>query len=256
MKIPYSDQQIIDGLKGDDQSLHRAFQNAFYYRYSNFIFKVALSKCRNFADPEGLAKDVTQETFIGAFRAIKKFSLPADTTVEEQTYVVKAWLGRIGNNCFNKIYKKRMDEITLETVPSDVDETICPICNDPLIQLKDKVVCEKGHYKLPIGRKLAAPLPEDFNSFDLFESLYGDGEAKITNEFRQRLQTAMNALDEKQKHIVLTYANEGCLSSRAHLRDPTLAELCRMYNTTSDNIKHIKNRALAKIKSICFPENE
>lgn len=255
MKTSFTDQQIIDGLKEGSDADHRILQAAFYHKYSNYVYKVALNKCRNFSSPEDLAKDVLQETFKSALKAIKKFSFPSTASSDEHSYILKAWLGRIGNNCFNKIYEKRMSDVSLDTSILDIDEIICPLCNDLLVEVKGKYVCEKGHYNIKKVRKIASPLPEDYNSFDLFESLYGDNDSEITNEFRQRLQLAMNSLNERQKHILLTYANEGCLGTKSHIRDSTLDELCRFHNTTSDNIKHIKNRALAKVKSICFPEN-
>jgi RNA polymerase sigma factor (sigma-70 family) len=256
MKISFTDQQIIDGLKeGSDEDAHRILQTAFYHKYSSYVYKVALNKCRNFSNPEDLAKDILQETFKNAFRALNKFSFPSTSPADEHINIIKAWLGRIGNNCFNKVYEKRMKEITSETSTLDIDEIICPLCSESLVEENGMFVCDKGHYKVKKARKIAAPLPEDYNSFDLFESLYGDDDQEITNEFRQRLQVAMNSLNERQKHILLTYANEGCLGTKSHISDATLVELCRIHNTTSDNIKHIKNRALAKVKSICFPEN-
>lgn len=257
MKISLTDQQIIEGLKDSiEEETHRILQAAFYNKYSGYVYKVALTKCRNFSDPEDLAKDILQETFKNAIKALRKFSLPPSAPVEDHPNIMKAWLGRIGNNCFNKVYEKRLNEITYETSTLDIDEIICPICSDALVEDAGKMKCEKGHYKIKKSKNIAQPLPEDSNSFDLFESLYRDGDQEIPNVFRQKLQAAMNALDERQKHILLTYANEGCLGTKMHIRDSTLNELCRIHNTTSDNIKHIKNRALAKIKSICFPVND
>jgi len=69
-----------------------------------------------------------------------------------------------------------------------------------------------------------------------------------------KLQEALNLLSEKEKHILLTYADEGCIETnrRQKISDSTLQYLCEYYNTTTDAIKQCKKRALDKIKKQCF----
>ncbi len=217
MESSFSDLQIIEGLKNDnDLKELRQFQNLFFHKFKGYIYKVAIHRCLNFHDPQELATDITQETFINAFRKIKDFDLSKETDPNKHEVVIKAWLGRIANNCFNKEYAKRKNEVYLD-------------------DLKTKPVEE---------------------SFDLFESLYGDDPIEIPSEFRIKLQNAMNLLTEEQKHIVLTYAGEGCINSKQHLSTEAMNFLCKTHSTSSDNIRQIKKRALDKIKKNCFPKDK
>lgn len=89
-------------------------------------------------------------------------------------------------------------------------------------------------------------------SYDPFALLLNDDPIAVPSEFRIKLQEAMNELSEQDKHIVLTYAGEGCINSTQHLSTATMNYLCEHYQTTSEAIRQRKKRALDKIKSICF----
>ena len=212
-KINSNDLQIIEALKNDDdQKRQQKYQFIFFNKYKGYIYKGAIQLCVNFPDPEQLAIDITQQTFINAFRKIKDFDLSKEFNPEKHGLIIKAWLGKIANNCFKKEYAKRKNEVY-------------------------------------IGDLQIIPEKEDC---DLIESLYEDSQIEIPNEFRKRLNEAMNTLNEIQKHILLTYAGEGCLNSTLHLSDEALNYLCKMYSTSSANIRQIKKRALDKIKKHCF----
>jgi len=216
VKIIFTDFQIIEGIKKEESpKMTLYFQNQFYHKYKGYIYKVAIQRCVSYHDAEQLAIDITQETFISAFRGISKFDFPIEISQEKYEYVVKAWLGRIANNCFNKEYAKRKD----------------------IIYLDDLII-----------------KPED-SKFDLFESLYGEEPIEVPNEFRRKLNLAMSLLSEEQKHIILTYANEGCLNNNLHLSSDAMVYLCKTYTTSSANIRQIKKRTLDKIKKHCFPES-
>jgi RNA polymerase sigma factor (sigma-70 family) len=60
------------------------------------------------------------------------------------------------------------------------------------------------------------------------------------------LRQALSSLTEREQHILMTYMLY--LDGRKHLPDNVLNELMTQYETTTDNIKHIKSRALAKVK--------
>lgn len=108
-----------------------------------------------------------------------------------------------------------------------------------------KIISDKIEYD-----SLNLPEPQ----YDQIEGIYGEKIPDIPNEFRQKLQGALNQLSEKEKHIILTYADEGCIETnrRQHISDSTLQYLCEYYRTTTDAIKQCKKRALDKIKKYCF----
>jgi len=218
------------------------------------IYKAATQKCRNFTEAEQLAKEISQETFIRAFRLINNFTLKDDVPELEQSRLIKAWLGKIANYCFKKIYGKYIAVVVVERDMNEIDDVICPFCGDFLIEQKKVLECPKKHYKIKRGDLIASePLTESVYDKDLFESLYESNDTEVTSEFRRKLQEAMNSLSDKEKHILLAYAHEGCLESKLHLSQSSLDELCKQYDTVSDTIKHIKQRAYVKVKKICFP---
>lgn len=112
-----------------------------------------------------------------------------------------------------------------------------------------KIVNDKVDYE-----SLNLPEPE----YDQFEEIYGEKIEAVPNEFHQKLQGALNLLSEKEKHILLTYADEGCIGTnrRQHISDSTLQYLCEYYKTTTDAIKQCKKRALDKIKKHCFDKTQ
>jgi len=256
-EVSYSDQQLVDGANSSIKTEQRYFQNAFYAKYVGHVYKGAVQKSRNFANPEEVAEELTQDTFTKACKLLSTFKFKKDTPVDEQGFIIKAWLGRISENCFKKIYAKSISVNLIEKNLKETEEVICPLCCEFLLEDKNHFFCKKKHYKI---RKEQISRVQPMNDVvadttyvnDLFESLYEPLGVEIPNEFRAKLQEAMNSLSEKQKDILLRYANEGCLNSKQHLSDSSILELCTIYDTTSDSIKHIKNRALLKIKSICF----
>ena len=257
IKIKLTIQQIIDGLKETDENQQRALANVFHKSFASHVYKVALSKCRNFRDAEDLAKDVAQETLIKAFKTIKNFSFPQDTPETEHSYIIKAWLGKIAENCFRKMYEKKKKDVSIEDNLLEIDDVFCPICSVVLVEEREFYVCPKGHYKTEITTLVQAKeLPEDTTSFDLFEFLYPDSGIEIPNAFRVTLQAALNTIKEEHRHILLTYASEGCIDSKLHLSQDAMTELCKTYDTSSQNIRQIKKRTLDKIKKICFPTDK
>jgi RNA polymerase sigma factor (sigma-70 family) len=209
-----STQVLVQSLKNNpDKSELTLLQFEFYNRYSGYIYKVAIQKFRNFRETEFLAEEVLQSVFITAFRKINEFEFPAQANESDYLKIIKAWLGKIGNN----ESKKAMGRI-----------------------INDKIEYDS----------LNLPEPE----YNQFEEIYGERSSEIPNEFRQKLQAAMNQLSEKEKHIILTYANEGCIETggRKHISDSTLQYLCEYYQTTTDAIKQCKKRSLDKIKKYCF----
>lgn len=245
-----TEQELIDGFKSGIDNKY--FENVFYKRYAGYLYKGIVEKCKNFLEPEQLAKDVLQETFIRIFKALPKFSLPNSCLVAEHQYIIMGWIGKFADNSFKKVYEQKIQETSIDVSFTSMDEVICPMCGEFLEEEKKFLICRNKDYKVKKEIVYGQPLPENLQSFDLFKELFEQDEIVVTNEFRTKLTLAMNELNEKQKHIILTYAGEGCLNSKQHISETTLKELCRTYDTTADNIKHIKNRALKHIKEIIF----
>jgi len=147
---------------------------------------------------------------------------------------------------FEKIGKFKLP---VKSLPSDHSKIIKAwlgkIATNESKKAIGKIINDKIEYDT-----LNLPEPE----YDHFEDIYGEPVAEVPNEFRQKLQAAMNMLSEKEKHIILTYADEGCIGTnrKQHISDSTLQYLCEYYQTTTDAIKQCKKRALDKIKKYCF----
>lgn len=213
MKISFTDQQIIEGLKDKvDEDKRRCFQNSFYFNCVKDIYKMLVQKCKNFSDAEQLAKDITQETFIKAFNAIQKFSLPENSEAKDHHRIIMKWLVVIANNCFKKEYAKRINESSYDDIVGIIGEP----------------------------------------TYETFESETEDLKIEIVNPFRLKLQNAFNLLTEREKHIVTEYADQECIDTKKHLSEKSMKYLCSLYETTPENIRQIKKRALDKIKKSCF----
>ena len=213
VKMNLTDQQIIDGLKNnEDPGQIRNLKNSFYKSYINDVYTKVIRMCRNFSDAEQLAKDITQDTFIKAFGNINKFTLPATAEPMKHRRIIMKWLLVIATNCFKKEYAIRINE-------SNYDDIV-------------KI----------IGEPIYEPFEEDS----------GEIKFEIQNQFRLKLQTALNLLTERERHIIVEYADEECIDSKRHLSDKCMHYLCTLYDTTPENIRQIKKRALDKIKKSCF----
>ena len=73
---------------------------------------------------------------------------------------------------------------------------------------------------------------------------YDDEEDYITPE-QQQLNQALSHISEKERDVILTYMMYQ--DGNKHLPDDILNELRVRYNTTSENIRQIKKRAMSKL---------
>lgn len=88
--------------------------------------------------------------------------------------------------------------------------------------------------------------------YDQFDSFFDPPREEIPSVYVKLLREAMGQLKEIDQHIVNAYAAEGCLDSTRHISDRAMHLLCETYQTTSENIRKRKNRALKKIKEHCL----
>jgi len=213
IEINFTDQQIVDGLKDDDLKKLKLFQRYFFDKFKGYIYKIAIQRCLSFHDSQEMATDITQQTFINAFRKIPDFDLSRELDTSKHEYLIKAWLGKIANNCFNKEYAKRKDFVYLDDLESKPEE----------------------------------------KEYDLFESLYGEEPVEVPNMFRTKLREAIQKLTDIQRHVIEVYAGEGCLdNNRKKLSKKAMNFLCKTHDARPDNIRQIKFRALKKLKKNCF----
>ncbi|WP_161964515.1 RNA polymerase sigma factor [Mucilaginibacter endophyticus] len=89
-------------------------------------------------------------------------------------------------------------------------------------------------------------------SYDQFSSYFDPPREEIPSIYVTLLREAMSQLKDIDQHIVNAYAAEGCLESTRHISDRAMHLLCETYQTTSENIRKRKNRALTKIKAHCL----
>lgn len=202
--------ELIEELKSSSDTRKLGYlQVDFHERFVNYLYKVALQKCKGYPDASQMAIDLVQDTFIIAFRKICTFNLnELDATKHE--YIVKAWLGKIANHCFLKEYSKRKNVVYMVDYVEDLS---------------------------------------DYNEIK-FEAESKD-ESESLNQYAALLHEALGFLNDEQRTIILEYAREGCISSNLHLSPGKMDYLCRLYNTTPDNIRQIKKRTLDRLKKYC-----
>jgi RNA polymerase sigma factor (sigma-70 family) len=209
-----TDKELIEALQvAKDKQGFDALYTQFFNRFKGYVFKVTLNFTRNFSDPEELAKDITQETFRSIYENKAKFKFPDKASDNECTARIKSWLSISAKNNFRKEYARRINV-------DSIDEII-PLLTEP--------------------------------GFDHFEGSPDDANIEITNEFMLTLVQALGTIkNERDKHILFEYALEGCIESKLHLSPNTMEYLCKLYDTTPENIRQIKKRTYDKIKAICF----
>lgn len=61
---------------------------------------------------------------------------------------------------------------------------------------------------------------------------------------------ALDSLSERDRDVLLTYADYNCISTKKHLPDSVMKQLCKTYKTNSGNIRQIKTRSLKNIKQL------
>jgi RNA polymerase sigma factor (sigma-70 family) len=214
VKINISELQIVEGLKDDKDSKQlQLLQYQFFNAFKGYIYKIAIKRCLSFYDSQEMATDITQQTFINAFGKINGFDLSREQDASKHILLIKAWLGKIANNCFNKEYAKRKNQVYLDDL----------------------------NYR-----------PDD-GEFDMFENLYGGELIEVPNLFRAKLRDAMKGLTDIQRHVIEVYASEGCINdNKKKLSQAAMEFLCTTHETSSDNVRQIKKRTLDKIKKYCL----
>lgn len=217
---PLSDKDLLIAIQksGKDENI-MLLQSELFARFRGYVLKGATQRTRQFPDTEDFAIDITQQTFISFFGYIHKIKFPTTASESECTRIIKGLLGEIANNHFNKEFARRQK---FDTESLDLFNEILPDV-----------------------------------TFDLFESLYTIEPVEVPNGFKMKLQAALNSIKkERDKHIILEYAREGCLDNKQHLSANTVAYLCGLYKTTPENLRQIKKRTLDKIKQFCFAQTD
>lgn len=208
-----SDKQLLEAIQNEeDEAELQTLHWEFYNRFAKYVFKVATQSCIN-------------------------------NGYKDAAYLSKEILQETFIRAVPKLQSFRFREGA-----SDVD------CKNLLKGWLGRI----ANHEFERARK---KLPEDTVSMDIIEpnryshnplnAIFDEPVEEVTNVYRQKLQEAMNQLSERDRDIILTCAGEGCLDSSQHLSKESMRDLCKAHNTTSENIRQIKKRALDKIKNIC-----
>ena len=82
-----------------------------------------------------------------------------------------------------------------------------------------------------------------------FENIEAKNEIEIqfTTPQQKALDKALETLSEREKDVLFTYMT--FQDGRKHLPDEEIEMLCKRYDTTSQNLRKIKERAINKIKN-------
>lgn len=91
--------QLIERALSDDQQAYTEIVNRYRKQIYHFIYRMVKDDAQ--------AEDLTQETFIKAFRALASFN---------SNYAFTTWLYKIAsNNCIDHFRKKRLSTYSLDT---------------------------------------------------------------------------------------------------------------------------------------------
>jgi RNA polymerase sigma factor (sigma-70 family) len=121
-QVKFSDLQIIQGTKEEDERVSQKYYSIFYHKYKPYIYKIALRLCENYHDSEEMSIDITQQTFINAYPKLKSFDLSQEPNTQKHEAIIKAWLGTIAKNCFKKEYSIRKFQLYIDDLPSISDK--------------------------------------------------------------------------------------------------------------------------------------
>ncbi len=219
LMVALTDKELIQALcAAKDKQNYDALYTQFFHKFKGYVFKTTVHLTRNFNNSEDLAKDITQETFSSIYQNKPKFKFPENASENECTARIKSWLSKSAKNQFRKEYAKRINIEAIDEINSLLPESVSP----------------------PPELKLVKEHSEE-------------DEIEITNQFMLTLVQALGSIkNERDKHILFEYAMEGCIESKLHLTPNTMEYLCKLYNTTPENIRQIKSRTYRKLKSLCF----
>ncbi len=67
---------------------------------------------------------------------------------------------------------------------------------------------------------------------------------------RVKLREALATLSERERYILLTCANYGCLGNKNHLPDDVIDDIAKSFSIQKDYIKVLRFRALKKIRAL------
>lgn len=124
---------------------------------------------------------------------------------------------------------------TYNASKSKVSTWISNIAKHEMFDLLD-VLKEKR-----IGEKTFIPFEDSIEIIDI------DDNINIETPEKKALDEALKSLSEKEKDILFTYTMYK--DGKKHLPDEVMKFLCDRYETTSINLRKIKQRALEKVKN-------
>lgn len=183
--------------KETDPVLGKRSFDAFYLRYSEYLWKVCSIVCRTHPQATELSQDVFQQTMTKVYLSAGSYNKDISS--------VKTWISKIARNEFlNWVQESKNTLLFLEDL-KDIDADEVPYDDSPLE---------------------AEEIPES------------------------QVEKALSHISEKEKVVVMTYMmyyNDD--EPNRHLPDSVLNDLCKYLNTSAENVRKIKSRALKKLKN-------
>lgn len=150
-KSTLTDRELLEELQDSNSNHLRSSQTEFFERFRGYVFKGACFRARGVENPTELATEITQQTFINAFKALPRFTVPTAATEREYNLLIKAWLGRIANNQFNKECgnRGRVDYFdSIEPFVHGVDNTMASEEQDVPLPNRFREILEKARSTL------------------------------------------------------------------------------------------------------------
>lgn len=208
--IKLADIELIEGLKNPENARQlKDFQFEFYHRYMPYLFKIAINKLSSYSGAEALAEELVQDTMQLALEKIAAFTFADKVDSETAPFLIKGWLGKMGNNVYLRIIQKEKRHFHQELVEKDEDSS------------KYSTIHEVDDEHLDDG-----PVSEEI----------------------MKIRAVLNHLTPKQYDVLLTYASENCISTGNHLSDQAMNYLCSKHESNPENIRQIKKRSLDRLK--------
>lgn len=151
----------------------------------------------------------------------------------------------LAKDVFNNVMMAIYEHPTFDSKKSKLSTWISRIAKNEMLDLID-LLKEKR-----IGEKFFSHLNGNIVS-PIYEEDYDDIE--IDTPRKVILDDTIKMLSEKDQEILLTYMMYQ--DGNKHLPDEVLKELCDKYETTSVNLRKIKERALQKVKTFIIQNSD
>ena len=196
-------------LKGEDFLGAREAFNEFYIRHVGYLYGVSLRRYHMVAGGEPGVKDLVQDTFHKVFERAHTFQKSDSEEPTQQTWRVRAWLGRIAENLLRDRLRKHKHESIVD--PHELPEN-----------------------------------PDTDNWGSSEPNIDEEPNAQRLAAVRQALES-LTERERQVLLVTYEYFQEG--KEHQRLPNAVAAKLADDWNTKPENIRAIRSRALKKVKA-------